>query len=258
MQLSPRRRPGASPQGLLRPASACLVTRHVARSQAAPKNLLATTPLLLPDPLFRQRPSAPDQLPILLASPTRPSVLPGPEPRGGTTAPRPATSPAPPSQGPAPARPRPRARADPRPHRGAPRAGGSPSASSGPAGRSPAGPFPQLRAPVPGLAPPAAPQAASSRRPCRTSCSAPRSRASPPPPAPRERPEPCDPPQLPTRAATAQAPNSFPRLPPSLPLQSASSGIFIIHETRPASPDRGLGLAHPARRAGAAFWAVIG
>lgn len=211
MTPSPRRRPGAAPKGLLRPAP------------AAREHLLPATALLLPDPVFRPCPSdsaslnAPRPAPHLLASPTRPSGSPCPPapppppraPRRDRCA-RTSDLPAPPSRGPAPARPRPRARADPRPHRGARRAGGSPSASSEPAGRSPAGPFPRLRAPDLGLAPSAAPQAASFRRPCRTSCSALRSRASPPPPAPRGRPEPSDPPQLPTRAATAQAPHSSP------------------------------------------------
>lgn len=252
--------PGKAPWSVAQGAAATrfgfglLGTRHLARAQAAPKNLLATTPLLLPDPFFRQRPSgptspnAPRPAPILPASPTRASVIPGPAPRSGTTAPGPPTSPAPPSPGPAPARPRPRARADPRPHRGAPRAGGSPSASSGPAGRSPAGPFPQLRAPALGLAPPAAPQAASFRRPCRTSCSALRSRASPPPPAPRERPEPCDPPQLPTRAATAQAPHSSPASLHPYPASGLALGYSLF--MRPGQRPQIVALDWPIQRGG--------
>lgn len=89
---------------------------------------------------------------------------------------------------------------------------------------------------------------------------APRSTRAPhlPRPPPKCGPELCDPPQQPIRAATAQAPSSSPRLPPSLPRPRTGPGILIIHEARPASPDRCRGLARPARRTGAAFWSVIG
>lgn len=49
-----------------------------------------------------------------------------------------------------------------------------------------------------------------------------------------------------------------PRLPPSLPRLRTGSGILIIYESRPASPDGGLGLVRLERGAGTAVPAVIG
>lgn len=188
--------------------------------------------------------------------PQNPSHLwPHPPPRGHFT--RTSDLPDPAPARPAPAETPPQgARTPPSPHRGAPRAGGSPSASSGLVGRSPARPFPQLRAP--GLALPAALQAASFRRSRRTSCTALCSQASPPPPAPRDMAEAVRPAAADDAGSYRAGAQQLPRLPPSLPRLRTGSGILIIHEARPASPDRSLGLAHPMRRAGAAFRAAIG
>lgn len=235
-------------------------------------NLLPTTPpdCLPPQPF----PTNPHVTPPLSAHPrplpTRfrlalPSTNPSwPHPPGWTTSPGPPTSPAPPSQGPALAEtPPPEARGPP-PHlthrrlpspRRVSRGGFSisflrtrgkePGRPLSPAARPGPGPGPACGS-TGGFFPPPASDIVPRARLARAS---PRLASPARLPAPQDGTGPCDPPQLPTQAATAQARRGPPPH-PSLHRRRTGSGLLIIHKARPASPDGGLGLAHPARGGG--------
>lgn len=264
----PRTRPGASFKWLLRPPSASTVSpTHSARARGCPMSLLTATPTppSPPDPPC-QPPSAPTSLNSPPTFSSQPPCLalqgprhPWPHPprlhRFTLTS----------DPGPAPTRPRPclnpapgRAQTPPLPSpRRASRGGFSisffrtrgkePGRPLSPAARPGPGPGPACGSTGGFFPPPASdivPRAllarlASPARPLRWAGA--------------------------VRPAAAADTGSYcagaqrhPRLPPSLPRLQTGSGILIIHRARPASLDRGLGLAHPVRGAGAALRAVIG